>query len=61
MRWYDRTNPLGLPPNVYHGECQYQPEGVQCFDHNRCWSCGWNPKVANRRKAEIRERLRRGE
>ena len=34
-------------------------EGVICKKRN-CENCGWNPKVARKRKEDILERLRNG-
>ena len=35
--------------------CKFDPIGVICKFKNTCGSCGWNPTVAERRKAKIRE------
>ncbi len=30
---------------------------VGCSDPSACWKCGWNPEVAEKRKAELRRVL----
>lgn len=38
--------------------CPYNPREIQCektgVNCNDCSSCGWNPKVANKRRKKIR-------
>ena len=44
--------------------CQFGrwPDGTYqaCYDPTQCESCGWNPKVAAERKAEVRKRFGMG-
>lgn len=38
--------------------CKYRPKGgVYCIIKNSCGVCGWNPKVEEQRKAQIRARI----
>ncbi len=40
------------------GDCKYN-KFVDCPPHKRtkCASCGWNPRVADSRKADVRQEL----
>ena len=37
--------------------CKFRPGGVQCTDHSMCYKCGWNPRVATKRKYRIRKEI----
>ena len=43
------------------GACIYRhPEAINCEDHSKCDTCGWNPEVERKRIAEeFRRRVRK--
>lgn len=52
---YDRFHKIKNAPIPTEVACRFS-DGVVC-DKQECEKCGWNPEVAERRVAQIRERL----
>ena len=46
----ERVLPVSI---VKPGDCEYN-EGVQCWNSDKCYCCGWNPRVIPRRKFMVR-------
>ena len=52
-----------MSETVFSDGCVFCPAGVVCADgpsETRCGRCGWNPRIAEARKEQAREKLRRG-
>lgn len=47
---------------TYYYSCPYREPGAVCCELKEpCNRCGWNPAVEGRRKAAIREAMKRGD
>ena len=52
---FNKYKPVRVLPVsiVQAGDCEYNG-GVACWNREKCYCCGWNPRVLERRKFTVR-------